>query len=184
MASSIGVTIGIAIAFSLLRPYNSVVYAPKLKHADEKRAPPPLGKGIFAWVSPLWSTTEQDMVNLVGLDATVFMRFTRMCRNIFLVLSLIGCCVLIPVNYTKSIVFEGDSWLSQITPLNVWGDVHWALVAVVWLMNIIVCGSLWWNYRKILHLRRAYFESEEYQLGLHARTLMVSRDALRPPTLG
>jgi hypothetical protein len=177
LGSSIGITAGIALAFSLLRPYNSVVYAPKLKHADEKHAPPPLGKGILAWVNPLWSTTEQDLVNLVGLDATVFMRFTRMCRNIFLVLSVLGCCILIPVNYTKTVVFEGDSWLNQITPLNVWGQVHWGLVTVAWLMNIVVCGFLWWNYRKVLALRRAYFESEEYQHSLHARTLMVSCDA-------
>ena len=57
-----GITAAIALCFSFVRPYNTVVYAPKLKHADEKHAPPPLGKGIFAWIKPLWSTTEKDLV--------------------------------------------------------------------------------------------------------------------------
>ncbi|KAB5539522.1 hypothetical protein GE09DRAFT_970849 [Coniochaeta sp. 2T2.1] len=173
LGSSIGITAGIALAFSLLRPYNSVVYAPKLKHADEKHAPPPLGKGVFAWIGPLWSTSEQDMVALVGMDATVFMRFTRMCRNLFLILTVLGCCILIPINYTKSVPFENDQWLSRITPLNVFGEVQWALVVFAWLVNVIVCGFLWWNYRRVLALRRQYFQSVEYQQSLHARTLML-----------
>lgn len=174
MGSSIGITAGIALAFSLLRPYNSVVYAPKLKHADEKHAPPPLGKGIFAWIGPLWSTTEQDLVTLIGMDATLFMRFTRMCRNLFLILTVLGCCILIPVNYTKSVKYDTDSWLGRITPLNVYDSAQWALVVFAWLVNIIICGFLWWNYRKVLLLRRQYFQSMEYQQSLHARTLMVS----------
>lgn len=174
MGSSIGITAGIALAFSFLRPYNSVVYAPKLKHADEKHAPPPIGKGIFAWIGPLWSTTEQDLVTLVGMDATLFMRFTRMCRDIFLILSVLGCCILIPINYTKTQRYPGDKWLGHITPLNVYAEAHWGLVVFAWLTNIIICGYLWWNYKKVLQLRRQYFQSPEYQQSLHARTLMVS----------
>src|SRR5437870_5111318 len=110
---------GIALLFSLVRPYNSIVYAPKLKHADESHAPPPLGKGIFAWVGPLWKTKEADLVRLVGMDATIFMRFTIMCRNLFVVLSIIGCAVLIPVNYDKNVRFQEQTWLELLTPANV-----------------------------------------------------------------
>lgn len=34
----------------------------------------------------------------IGLDAVIFLRFLRMVRNIFLVLSVFGCGILIPVN--------------------------------------------------------------------------------------
>jgi hypothetical protein len=112
------------------------------------------------------------MVNLVGMDATLFMRFTRMCRNIFLVLSLLGCAILIPINWTNCAV-EEPRWLMQITPMNVWASAHWATVAFAWLLTVVVCGFLWWNYRKVLELRRLYLKSEEYQHSLHARTLMV-----------
>ena len=181
MGSSLGITVGIAVAFSFVRPYNSVVYAPKLKHADEKHAPPPLGKGLFAWLGPLWKTGEDEMVALAGLDAVVFLRFTRMCRNIFVILAVLGCGILIPVNMTQGVTFTvGDNnqqqstpWLQMIGPSNVFGEAHWATVVVVWLFNIVLCGFLWWNCRKVLQLRRKYFESDEYQHSLHARTLMV-----------
>jgi hypothetical protein len=169
----VGITVGIAICFSFLRPYNTVVYAPKLRVADQKHQPPPLGKKSWDWLWPLWQTTEEDMVTLVGLDATVFMRFTRMCRNIFLVLTVLGCCVLLPVNYSTAEHFDNETWLSRTTPVNVWNNAQWALVAVAWVINIVVCGFLWWNYRKVLRLRRQYYESPEYQQSLHARTLML-----------
>lgn len=102
------------------------------------------------------------------------MRFTRMCRNMFLILSVLGCGILIPVNYTKTSADKDDSWLSRITPLNVWGSAQWGLVVFIWLVNVIVCGFLWWNYRRVLLLRRQFFQSLEYQQSLHARTLMVS----------
>ena len=113
-------------------------------------------------------------MRLVGLDATIFMRFTIMCRNIFVVLALIGCAVLIPVHMDKSTRFGDDVWLSRLTPANVFGQPLWAQVVVAWLFNLVVCGFLWLNYRKVLQLRRTYFESEDYQNSLHARTLMVS----------
>ena len=148
------------------------MYAPKLKHADEKHAPPPLGKGIFAWVVPLWTTSEEDLVNLVGMDAAIFMRFTRMCRNIFVVLAILGCAILIPINWTNFSPPDRE-WLVQITPRNVSGSPLWATVVFAWLLTIVVCGFLWWNYRRVLQMRRRYMKSEEYQMSLHARTLMV-----------
>lgn len=171
---SVGVTAGVALLFSLMRPHNSIVYAPKMKHADDEHAPPPLGKGIFSWLGPLWKTNEDDLVRLAGLDAAVFMRFTLMCRNIFLVLSVLGCSILLPVYLNKSAKFGTDlEWVMTFTPLKLWGEPYWALVAVGWLFNLVICGFLWWNYRKILQLRRTYFESPGYQSSLHARTLML-----------
>lgn len=96
-----------------------------------------------------------------------------MCRDMFLVLSLLGCAVLIPINYNSSVRFGEQSWLDLFTPANVWGNALWAQVVVAWVGNIVICGFLWWNYRKVLQLRRTYFESTEYQHSLHARTLMV-----------
>ncbi|KAL1894956.1 hypothetical protein Sste5346_005643 [Sporothrix stenoceras] len=173
VGTSFGITAGIALLFSLIRPYHTVVYAPKLKHADEQHIPPPVGKGIFAWVGPLWKTNEQDLIRMVGMDAAIFMRFTLMCRNIFLVLAVIGCAVLIPVNYINSVRYGNDVWISMLGPANVFGNPQWATSIIAWVINIVVCFFLWWNYRKVLKLRRQYFESQEYQMSLHSRTLML-----------
>lgn len=135
---------------------------------------------MFAWIGPLWKTNEKDIVRLVGMDAAIFLRFTKMCRNMFVIMAILGCAVLIPVNYTKAFRYGDPVWLLLLTPMNVLGQPNWVQVVLIWLYTVIVAGFLWWNYRKVLHLRREYFQSPEYQNSLHARTLMASgfsRDA-------
>ena len=175
LGTSIGFTLLLAVGFSLLRPYNSLVYAPKLKIADDKHAPPPVGKGMFAWVGPVMKTTEQDLVSLIGLDATVFLRILKMCRNIFLTIAVIGCGILIPANLSKGVKYANESAISRVTPINTFGSANWGMAICAWIFNIIIAGFLWWNYRAILRLRRQYYDSAEYQASLHARTLMVKR---------
>lgn len=150
-----------------------MVYAPKLKHADEKHAPPPIGRGYHAWVVPLWNTNEKELIGYAGMDAAIFIRFTKMCRNIFLVLSILGCAILAPIFFSRNSGTDEQKWFMRLTPLNVWDKPLWGLVIMGYLINFIIGGFLWWNYRKVLQLRRMYFESEEYQHSLHARTLMV-----------
>jgi calcium permeable stress-gated cation channel len=174
---SMGVTAIIAIIFCFIRPYNTVVYAPRLRHADEKHAPPVLGKSPWAWVSPVITTKEEMLVEKVGMDATVFIRFIAMCRNMFLALSVVGCGILIPVyvvggkQQTKGQLI---STFTKMTPSFLIGMSFWGIVVAAWIINITVCFFLWWNYRAVTRLRRHYFESQEYQSSLHSRTVMVT----------
>lgn len=174
LGSSVGISASIAVAFSLLRPHNSVVYAPKLKHSDEKHAPPPIGKGYLAWVKPLWKTTEIETVNYSGMDAAIFLRFTRMLRNLFLVLAFAGCAILLPVYYATNSGQPDQNWIIRLTPNEVYAQPLWATIVLAYSFNLIVCGFLWYNYRKVLQLRRRYYASEEYQNSMHARTLMMT----------
>ncbi|TGJ87523.1 hypothetical protein E0Z10_g1254 [Xylaria hypoxylon] len=155
LGTSVGITIITALIFSLVRPYHTVIYAPKLKHADEKHAPPPIGKGFFAWIMPLWRTTEKDLVAHAGMDAALFIRVMQMCRNIFLIIAILGTSILLPIYWTlNSDKGPLQKWFLRFTPANVWGEPIWALV--------------------VIGLRRTYFESEEYQRSLSARTLMLN----------
>lgn len=97
-----------------------------------------------------------------------------MCRNIFLVLGVIGCGILLPVYYTLNSDKTGNQkWFMRLTPSNVNDQPIWALVVTAYLFNCIIIAFLWWNYRKVLQLRRLYFKTKEYQQSLSARTLMV-----------
>lgn len=171
----------ITIIFSWLRPHNSVVYAPKLKYADEKHAPPKIGKGMFAWFAPVVRITELQLVDKVGLDAAVFLRFTKMCRNIFLVASIAGIGVILPANVIgnekNQIPGEANRFFFFMTPLAVYSKGKtrqplWAHVVCAYLIDIIICFFLWRNYVAVTRLRRHYFESVEYLQSLHSRTLM------------
>ncbi|KAI9843120.1 MAG: Transmembrane protein 63C [Sclerophora amabilis] len=176
LGSSLGVAVVTTLLFSLLRPYHSTVYAPKLKFADGKHAPPPVGKGLFAWITPVLKTREPYLAERIGLDAIVFLRFTRMCRNMFLVMSVIGLAVLIPANVAGRPKGQTGTYsnLTLITPLLVWGGPLWAQVICSWLFDALIAVFLWWNYRVVTRLRRTYLDSPDYQAALHSRTLMVT----------
>jgi hypothetical protein len=133
-----------------------------------------MGKGVLAWVGPVLKTKEEELAALIGLDATVFLRVLRMCRNMFLVLMVLGCGILIPINLGKGIKFKDMTSIQKITPINTFGSANWGMVICAYLFNLVIGGFLWWNYRAILRLRRQYYDSPEYKSSLHARTLMVS----------
>ncbi|KAJ4332025.1 hypothetical protein N0V87_008702 [Didymella glomerata] len=183
IGTSLGVTCAIFLAFLLLRPFNTIVYAPRLRYADEKHRPPPLDKSLFAWYKPVFKTNEDYYVERIGMDATVFLRFVRMCRNMFITLAVFGCAVIIPINIIYSIKngnLTGDvkdqklATFTLMTPQRMYGEALWAHVIMSYVFDIIVCGFLWWTYRAVHRLRRGYMESTDYQNSLHARTLLIT----------
>ncbi|USP82617.1 hypothetical protein yc1106_09891 [Curvularia clavata] len=168
----------LVLIFCFLRPRNSRVYAPRAKHADEKHRPLPLDKGPLSWISAVRNVKEQELVDKIGLDAVVFLRFMRMIRNIFFVLTIIGCLILIPVNVVGGSPFY-KQWssigtLMKITPQYIFGRKFWAYVAFAYMIQATVCFFIWRNYAAVLRLRRAYFNTEEYKSSLHARTLLLT----------
>ncbi|KAK8001888.1 hypothetical protein PG991_014110 [Apiospora marii] len=178
--SSFGYSIGaaalFALLFCLLRPYNRTVYAPRLKHSkSEKHAPPPLTNGVFGWVGPIMKTKEQVLVEKIGQDATVFLRFIRMSRNIMIVLSVIGCGVYLPLNIIENGKAKDppQGAFAKFSPYNLNGKPVWVHVVVTYVFDIVICFFLWSSYRVVTRIRREYFESAEYQSSLFSRTLMV-----------
>jgi hypothetical protein len=136
-----------------------------------------VGKGFFSWVKPVINTREPQLIETVGLDAAIFLRFTKMCRNIFIFISIIGLLVLVPVNISQSKVKQSFTVtaLSKMTPLYVSNPTAiWSQVVCAYCFDIILAFFLWRNYKAVRDLRRQYFQSSEYQRSLHARTLMVS----------
>lgn len=166
------------LVFCFLRPRNSRVYAPRAKHADEKHRPLPLDKKPFSWLAAIKNVKEQELVDKIGLDAVLFLRFMRMIRNIFLVITVFGCGILIPINVAGGSPFY-EQWhsiptLMKFTPQYIFGTKFWAFVIVAYLIQATVCFFLWWNYRAVYKLKRTYFESEEYKASLHSRTLLLT----------
>ena len=125
------------------------------------------------------------------MDAVVFLRFTRMLRNIFIVLTIFGCGIIIPVNLTGKMAggppssnsgstgsgsssSHGITPFMRFTPQYGTGSKFWAYTFCAYLFDAVVCFFIWWNYGKIVQLRRKYLQSPDYLSSLHSRTLMVS----------
>jgi len=137
------------IIFSVLRPRHKIVYAPKLKYASEKRAPPPIDDGFLSWLKPVWQCTDEYLLDKIGLDAVLFLRFWRMCRNIFICLG-IGSAVIIPFNIIVGLKTVGGQ-------ANVARDKYYPID-----FKLIVVR---WGYCPLKELLKVIFGCKSYFLG-------------------
>ncbi|GAA5992952.1 hypothetical protein JCM5350_003057 [Sporobolomyces pararoseus] len=181
------VVIGIAAlaAFSVLRPNNSNVYMPKVKYSEDEKRPPKIGKGITDWIPPVLHASEAELMNTIGLDSVAYLRFLRMCRNMFLFIAILCCAVLIPVNVVYNLKYvkaENRNYLLMLTMENVRGDWLWAHVVGTYLLTLVVFWFVWRNYSAIVTLRWQWFRSKTYQESLHARSLLITSVSKRAQT--
>ncbi|OAD72878.1 hypothetical protein PHYBLDRAFT_113255, partial [Phycomyces blakesleeanus NRRL 1555(-)] len=187
MASQLGINIGISfgvlMVFNVLRPNNSLVYAPKYKYATKSQKPPAIKRGMFAWIRPVMKASDEELLDQIGFDAILFIRFMRMLRNLLYAMSFVGICVLIPINVaaTSYTGFWGVELLS-ISTINYYdGKFHsegnlswyWAHTVGTWLFSLLIYRTIFYNYRAHVLFRKSYFETKDYQQATHARTLMI-----------
>ncbi|KAH9944775.1 DUF221-domain-containing protein [Amylocystis lapponica] len=171
------ISVATIIAFNLLRPRNKIVYEPKVKYHDGDKVPPRIADGIFGWVSPLIHTKEPELVEKIGLDAAIFLRFLRMCRFLFTCIAVLACVMLMPVDITynlKHVPSQSRDILSILTIRDVSGNFLFIHVAVTYLISFLVMGFVWMNWKEVVRLRHEWFRSPEYTKSFYARTLMVT----------
>ncbi|CAG8485927.1 16083_t:CDS:2 [Acaulospora morrowiae] len=175
--TSIGV--GTLLIFGFLRPRNGNVYAPKQKYVSEKNKLPQIDKGLFSWIQPALKAPESLLIEKIGLDAVMFLRFISMCRNIFFWLFLLGFCVIVPINVCGTYQDQGGfpDTTNKIEYLSIsflrsqkWFSAH---VIFTWVFSLIVYYYIYIQYNQYAELKHAYFKSHDYQKSLHSRTLLV-----------
>ncbi|KAL7277755.1 hypothetical protein ACG7TL_008697 [Trametes sanguinea] len=208
VASQVGLMLGVSLAtvfvFNILRPKNKVstlfywstcnlyasiisanacfasgiVYEPKIKYHVGNKVPPRPSDSFLGWVSPLLHTKEPELVDKIGLDAAIFLRFLRMCRWMFTAIAALTCAVLIPVNVIYNLKFvpaKGRDALSMLTIRDL-DKSNWifAHVVVTYAITLTVIVIVWYHWREVVRLRRDWFRSPEYIQSFYARTLMIT----------
>ncbi|KAF8583815.1 DUF221-domain-containing protein [Ramaria rubella] len=173
-----GVSLGTIILFNILRPRNRVVYQPKVKYHVGDKQPPPISNGVFAWIPPLIHSKEPYLLDKIGLDAVVFLRFLRLLRWLFLLIGFLTCAVLIPVNVTYNLAnvpAKSRDVLTMLTIRDVRGPRLFVHIVAEYVITGLVMFFVYINWRAMIRLRHAYFRSPEYTESFYARTLIVQR---------
>ncbi|EKM53375.1 uncharacterized protein PHACADRAFT_259710 [Phanerochaete carnosa HHB-10118-sp] len=166
------------IVFNVLRPRNKIVYEPKVKYHGGDKKPPPISDSLLGWVSPLLHTKEPVLVEKIGLDAAIFLRFLRMMRWLFTGVALLTCAALIPVNVVynlQNVNSDDRDALSMLTIRDLDSKVLFVHVAATYIICFIVMVSIWKNWKTVLLLRKQWFRSPEYIQSFYARTLMITQ---------
>lgn len=131
-------------------------------------------------MGPVWSCPDRDLVDKIGLDAVVFIRFIRMCRQVFMAMAIIGCGVLIPINVIATYRAQpnGETPQDKIAMLSINGitDLNWIWghVGAMWAFTAILMYAMYHGYATFLKYRIQYFESDAYQENMASRTVMLA----------
>ncbi|KAI9499662.1 hypothetical protein BDB00DRAFT_795028 [Zychaea mexicana] len=190
MGIQLGINIGISLlvlaGFSFLRPRHTLVYAPKYKFSKPEQRPPTVGTGWFSWIKPVLKADDDFLMDRIGYDAVMFLRFIRLIRRLLIVMSIIGICALVPVNIVAT-YYTGDwpppagldllsisginynSSNDEFVPDTRW---YWSPAVATWIFSILIA---WFMYRAscdYIEMRQRFFRHPPNALS--ARSLLVS----------
>lgn len=96
----LSITLGVSafLAFCVLRPRWSALYAARKRQKNEATTLPELPGTMFGWILPLWKITDQQVLASAGLDAYVFLQFFKMAMKFLLATLVFSLIVIKPVH--------------------------------------------------------------------------------------
>ena len=138
------------LIFSLLRRKFPRVYTPRrlLLYGSELFSKIP--SNLVGWVYPAFQLNDEDILQLLGLDALMFLRYLRLCLKFGVVILPYGLIVALPVNYFGGISKEDSSTdgLDRFTMGNVQelSGKLWVHFFGVWLYTLMLLFLLYREY--------------------------------------
>lgn len=175
------------------RPGNVPVYYPNriLKGMDPWEGSS-LTRNPFAWIREAFTSTEQDVVKLSGVDTAVYFVFLSTVLGIFSLSALILLPTLLPLSATDNSLKNSrnatdttsNGTFSQLDNLSMANITRkssrlWAFLGAVYWISVVTYFMLWKAYKHVASLRaEALMSSEEV---LPEQFAILVRDIPSPP---
>ncbi|XP_050233811.1 CSC1-like protein ERD4 [Mercurialis annua] len=154
------------------RPGNAVVYYPNriLKGLDPWEGGGSSSRNPFTWIREAFSSSEQDVINMSGVDTAVYFVFLTTVLSIFMLSGIVLLPVLLPVAAT-----EINTIITNSTSENSFNDLDklamghvmeksprlWAFLLCAYWISIVTYFMLWKAYKHVLELRATALMSPE-----------------------
>jgi hypothetical protein len=142
------------IIFEIFR-HEKDVYEPKRRCRKDRSPKVSLSSFPLSWILPLWSISENDTLDMIGLDGYMFLRYIRMLTIIFLSIGTYSSAILFPVYYNNSNISIG---INSITMANIkLGDNSlWASFISIWLFTLFFLYLFYKEYENFSKLRQNF----------------------------
>ncbi|KAG0233519.1 hypothetical protein BGX31_004812 [Mortierella sp. GBA43] len=170
LAISIGLGVTSFLIFCVLRTRWTVLFAPRSKL--RRHTPPVLSSRFFAWVPELLRISEDELLDCVGLDAVMLLRFFHSSMKLFATCMIPGLLVIMPVNmYSTS---EGHE---PTDPDDNDGPQETMLLYLItqftftWVFSVLATYMIWRTYEGYIDLRRRFLL--KHRNAIVNRTIMV-----------
>ncbi|KAJ2775830.1 phosphate metabolism protein 7 [Coemansia javaensis] len=173
LAFNIVVAAAILVVFCVLRPRFKRVYAPRTYAVSKEKRSPPIGAGVLAWVTAVLRLREDKIIERVGLDTYMFLRYMRSMFVIFTVLSFLSLVTILPVNILGDV---GATKMARLTIANVSPDSKRLWVHIVFFMVFVgwVMRNIFLELKVYSRLRVWWLTHPSHAAKVGASTIMVS----------
>lgn len=134
------------------------VYAPRLRSANQSFPAKPLG-GPFGWLRSIWSVTDDEVLQVAGLDAYVFLRYLRLGLKTATICGCTGLVFLLPI-YGTAPGLDGVTGINifSMANLDLNGSRLWASWIFTYIFTIIFLYLIHKEYEHFVMRRRAFFK--------------------------
>ncbi|KAF9116942.1 hypothetical protein BGX27_008090 [Mortierella sp. AM989] len=166
------VAVAVFIAFCIVRHWNKKIYQPRTYLVSEDIRSPELPSGIFSWITASFAVKDNVLVERIGLDAYMFLRFQRMSTILFTGFTLLAVPILIPLNVINGGEEEG---VKSMTIGNVVvGWRMWFHLALTIIFSGATIFMLWSEMLEYTRRRHAYLLSEKHAKTPQSTTILVT----------
>ncbi|KAF9434390.1 hypothetical protein BGZ76_008105 [Entomortierella beljakovae] len=166
------VGLGIFMGFCIVRHWSKKIYQPRTYLVTQDIQSPILPLGAFSWVTASFKVSDTELLEKVGLDAYMYLRFLRMSAVFFWGCSLLSLPVLMPLNMLGGINEDG---LRSFNIGNI--DEKWRLwfhLALTYIFCMAAILLLWREMREFIRRRHAYLMSEKHAKTPQSTTILVT----------
>ncbi|KAG0298670.1 hypothetical protein BGZ98_000119 [Dissophora globulifera] len=164
--------IGIFVAFCIVRHWSKKIYQPRTYLVTKNIRSPELPPGAFSWITASFKVKDTELLDKVGLDAYMFLRFLRMSAFLFAGCTMLSMPILIPLNMIDGINQGG---LASMNIGNVKQEWRlWFHLALTYIFCIATIILLWREMREYTRRRHAYLMSEKHSKAPQSTTILVT----------
>ncbi|CDH49234.1 duf221 domain [Lichtheimia corymbifera JMRC:FSU:9682] len=143
--------------------------------------------GWFDWIKQLARVSDDFLIDRIGFDAVMFLRFMRTLRNLLIIMTIVAVAILMPLNVLATqhtgdwppIAFDiGFLSISSINlvagkePLNPQDNWYWPPVVATWLFTILILVFLHRASNDYLIMRKQFYSAPAYNLS--SRSILIS----------
>ncbi|KAG0239108.1 hypothetical protein B0O80DRAFT_13677 [Mortierella sp. GBAus27b] len=163
---SIALGISTFLLFCILRRRWTTMFAPRTKL--RRHTPPILSSTFFGWIPQLLRIPEAEVLECVGLDAVMLLRFFHMAFKMFLYCSIPGFLVIVPVYHFFP---NGDEDDKSDDDDDVWtmgkgikGLRETPIINLItqfvftWAFTLLTIYTIWHTYEGYIAIRRKYMQ--------------------------
>lgn len=150
------------------------------RHRLPKLVPPPLPvDGYFSWVKVMLFLSDEEIINRIGYDSLIFLRFHRLALRCIVKMSVFSFVVLLPLNYTGSSnvldlhvgkILVTDFMRFTMANVSAGSPRLWVHCFAAYLLTGIVVKELLVEYETFNSIRHLYLLNREP----HLRTVLVT----------